>query len=53
MYHKLYRVTDFKILGNYILSIRFDDDSEQVIELTPVFQVSYGDLYETCHYLIR
>lgn len=42
MYHKLYRVTEFKVLGDYTLSVRFDDDSEQVIDFAPVL---HGELW--------
>ncbi len=41
-YHKLYRVTDFKLLGDYTLLVRFDDGSEQVINFEPVL---YGEMW--------
>lgn len=41
-YHKLYRVTDFKLLDNYMLLVRFDDDTEQVIDFEPVL---YGEMW--------
>lgn len=41
-YHKLYRVTDFKLLGDYTLLVRFDDDSEQIIDFEPVL---YGEMW--------
>jgi len=34
--HKLYRVTSFEIVDDLVLRIRFDDDSEQVIDFEPV-----------------
>lgn len=36
MYHKNYRVTGFEIVDKYVLRIRFDDESEQVINFEPV-----------------
>jgi hypothetical protein len=34
--HKIYRVTDFDIVADYTLRIRFDDETEQVIDFEPV-----------------
>jgi hypothetical protein len=34
--HKIYRVIDFAIVGKYTLRIRFDDDTEQIIDFEPV-----------------
>ena len=34
--HKIYRVIDFAIVGKYALRVRFDDDTEQVIDFEPV-----------------
>ena len=42
IYHKLYRVTDFKLSGDYTLLVRFDDDSEQIIDFEPVL---YGEMW--------
>ena len=42
MYHKLYRVTDFALLSDYILEVHFDDGSEQVIDFEPVL---HGELW--------
>ncbi len=42
MYHQLFRVTDFELLGDYILRVRFDDGTEQVINLEPVL---YGEMW--------
>lgn len=36
MYHELYQVTDFKIVGAYRLHVFFDDGSEQTIDFQPV-----------------
>ena len=36
MYHKLYKVTNFEIVGDYTLRVEFDDGSEQVIDFKPV-----------------
>jgi hypothetical protein len=40
--HELYHVMDFKIIGDYTLWIRFDDESEQVIDFEPVL---YGPVF--------
>lgn len=40
--HKLYRVTGFELLGAYRIRVRFDDDTEQVIDFEPVL---YGPLF--------
>ena len=42
MYHKLFKVTDFKIIGSYVLHLFFDDDSEQIIDFEPVL---YGEMW--------
>ena len=34
--HRLVRVTDFAIVGDYTLHLRFDDETEQVIDFAPV-----------------
>jgi hypothetical protein len=34
--HRLVRVTNFAIVGDYTLRIRFDDETEQVIDFAPV-----------------
>jgi hypothetical protein len=40
--HKLYRVTDYAIVGDYTLRIRFDDGTEQTIDFEPVL---YGPVF--------
>jgi hypothetical protein len=42
MYHKLYQVADFKILGTYTLQVHFDDGSQQTINFEPVL---YGEMW--------
>ncbi|MEP7341170.1 MAG: DUF2442 domain-containing protein [Acidobacteriota bacterium] len=42
MIHRIYRVTSFKIIGPYVLSVAFDDGTEQAINFEPVLA---GDLY--------
>ena len=42
MSHALYDVVDFKIVGDYTLQVKFDDGSEQVINLEPIL---YGNIY--------
>jgi hypothetical protein len=38
----LYDVTDFEIIADYILHVKFDDDTEQVINFEPIL---HGELY--------
>ena len=40
--HKLFRVTDFEIVGDYTLRIHFDDGTEQTINFEPVL---YGPVF--------
>ena len=40
--HKQYRVTDFEIVRDYRLRIRFDDGGEQTIDFAPVL---YGPVF--------
>ena len=42
MYHKLYRVIDFELVDDYKLLVRFDDESEQLIDFEPVL---YGEMW--------
>jgi hypothetical protein len=42
MVHPIYRVRSFHIVGPYTLRVRFDDNSEQVIDFQPVLG---GTLY--------
>jgi len=42
MSHPIYRVRSFNIVGPYTLCVRFDDRSEQTIDLQPVLA---GELY--------
>ena len=42
MGHPIYRVRSFEIVGPYALRVRFDDDSEQVIDFQPVLA---GEVY--------
>lgn len=42
MYHELYDVTGFEIVGDYTLRVTFDDKTEQVIDLEPVL---YGEMW--------
>jgi hypothetical protein len=42
MSHPIHRVCSFKIEGPYILRVRFEDNSEQVIDFKPVLA---GELY--------
>lgn len=36
MQHPIYRVCRFRIVGDYVLSVTFDDDTEQIIDFRPV-----------------
>lgn len=40
--HPLYDVTDFEIVAAYTLRVKFDDDTEQIINFEPVL---HGELY--------
>lgn len=42
MYHKLYKVIDYRILERYTIWVKFDDASEQIINLEPVL---YGEMW--------
>ena len=42
MYHKLYRVVDFELAGDYTLRVRFDDGAEQLVDFQPVL---YGEMW--------
>ena len=42
MLHKLYRITNFELIGDYTIRIQFDDDSEQIIDFRPVL---YGEMW--------
>ena len=42
MYHKLYRVTNFEIVGNHTIWVEFDDGTEQVIDFEPIL---YGEMW--------
>jgi hypothetical protein len=42
MYHELYDVTGFEIVGDYTLRVTFNDDTEQMINLEPVL---YGEMW--------
>ena len=42
MYHQLYRVTKFEIVGEYTIRVGFDDGSEQVIDFKPVL---FGEMW--------
>ena len=41
-FHDLYTVTEFEIMDAYTLRVRFNDDTEQVIDFTPVL---FGEMY--------
>ncbi len=42
MLHKLYKVIDYRILERYTIWVKFDDASEQIINLEPVL---YGEMW--------
>ncbi len=42
MSHKLYKVVDYKVLDRYIVWVKFDDESDQTINLEPVL---YGEMW--------
>ena len=42
MSHRLYRVTEFDVVENYTLRVKFNDGAEQVIDFEPVL---HGELW--------
>ena len=40
--HAIYRVESFRVVGSYILRVRFDDETERTIDFRPVLE---GELY--------
>lgn len=44
---KMYRVTSFKLLGDYILQIQFNDDSSQTIDFEPILT---GPIFGPLHH---
>ncbi len=42
MYHKLYKVLDFKVIERYTIWVKFNDESEQIINFEPVL---YGKMW--------
>lgn len=42
MYHKLYKVIAYKVLEGYTIWVKFDDESEQIINFEPVL---YGEMW--------
>ena len=46
MEHGIYRVESFEIVSPYTLKVRFDDNTEQVIDFEPVLS---GELFGPLH----
>src|ERR1700742_1951772 len=42
MKHSIYRVTSFEIIAPYTLKVKFDDQTEQIIDFQPILA---GELY--------
>ena len=42
MYHKLYKVIDYELIGKYTIRVKFDDGINQVIDFEPVL---YGEMW--------
>ncbi len=42
MYHQLYKVIAFEIVRDYTLRVKFDDNTEQIIDFSPVL---YGEMW--------
>jgi Protein of unknown function (DUF2442) len=42
MQHKIYRVTDFAIVAPYTLRVKFDDETQRVINFEPML---FGELF--------
>jgi len=40
--HAIYRVESFRIVGPYTLRVRFDDETERIIDFRPILE---GELY--------
>jgi hypothetical protein len=36
MQHPIYRVRSFRIVGDYVLGVTFDDGTEQIVDFRPV-----------------
>ena len=36
MQHPIHRVSSFRIVGDYVLSVTFDDGTEQIVDFRPV-----------------
>jgi hypothetical protein len=36
MQHPIYRVCTFRIVGDYVLGVAFDDGTEQIVDFRPV-----------------
>ncbi len=43
--HAIYRVKSFEIVGDYMLRMQFDDQTEQVIDFEPVLAEICFDHY--------
>lgn len=43
MEHPIYRVESFEVVSSYTLWVRFDDDTEQIIDFRPVL---VGEVYD-------
>ena len=47
MTHPIYRIVDFEIVGSYTVRVKFDDETEQIIDFRPVLEgVLYGPLQD-------
>lgn len=53
MAHKLYKVVDFKVVGVYSIWARFDDGTEQIIDLEPILQGEMWGPLRDPHYFRR
>ena len=42
MVHKLYKVIDYKVIDRYTIWVKFDDESDQIINFAPVL---YGAMW--------
>jgi len=51
MSHPLYRVVSFEIIGPYMIRVQFNDQTEQVIDLSLFWLESYIVRYVTYLYL--
>lgn len=53
MSHAIYRVVSLEIIAPYVLGVRFDDETEQVIDFGPVLAGELYRRYVICPFLTK